>query len=74
MTEKKIIAVSSVTYAMKGAELLAKNGIKRRVTKLRPDKTKKGCMYGVSVNYDDVENAARIFRSGGINYSEIVDG
>ncbi len=74
MNEKKIIAVSSVTYAMKGAELLAKNKIKRRVSRLSPNKTKKGCTYGISVSADDVENAVRILRLGGINYSEITDG
>ncbi len=74
MSEKKIIAVSSVTYAMKGADLLAKNKIKRRVSKLSPDKTKRGCTYGISVNAYDVEDAARILRLGGINYSEITDG
>ncbi len=74
MTERKIIAVSSVTYAMKGSELLAKNKIKRRITKLKPDKTKRGCTYGISVDLKDVEDAVRILRLGGVNYSEITDG
>ena len=74
MTKKKIIAVSSVTYAMKGAEALAKNKIKRRITKLKPDKTKKGCAYGISVSSEDVEDAVRILRLSGVNYSEITDG
>ena len=71
---KKIIAVSSVTYAMKGAELLSKNKIKRRVSKLSPSKTKKGCAYGIFVGVDDIEDAVRILKLGGINYSEITDG
>ena len=74
MSEKKIIAVNSVTYAMKGADLLAKNKIKRRVSKLSPDKTKRGCTYGISVSAADIEDAVRILRLGGINYSEIADG
>ena len=74
MAERKIIAVSSVTYAMKGAELLAKNKIKRRVSRLSLGKTKKGCTYGISVGADDIEDAVRILRLGGINYSEITDG
>ncbi len=74
LTERKIIAVSSVTYAMKGSELLAKNKIKRRITKLKPDKTKRGCAYGISVDSRDIEDAVRILRLGGVNYSEIADG
>ena len=74
MSEKKIIAVNSVTYAMKGADLLAKNKIKRRVSKLSPDKTKRGCTYGILVNASDIEDAVRILKLGGISYSEIADG
>lgn len=72
MNGKSIIAVSSVTYAMKGADLLAKNKIKRRIVKLKPDETKRGCMYGISVSFDDTENAARILRAGAVDYSEII--
>lgn len=72
MSGKNIIAVSSVTYAMKGAELLAKNKIKRRVVKLKPDKTKRGCTYGISVSAYDTESAVRILRAGGVGYSEII--
>lgn len=74
LSEKKIIAVNSVTYAMKGADLLAKNKIKRRVSKLSPDKTKRGCTYGILVNASDIEDAVRILKLGGISYSEIADG
>ena len=74
MSEKKIIAVNSVTYAMKGADLLAKNKIKRRVSKLSPDKTKRGCTYGILVNASVIEDAVRILKLGGISYSEIADG
>ncbi len=72
MNGKSIIAVSSVTYAMKGADLLAKNKIKRRIVKLKPDETKRGCMYGISVSSDDTENAVRILRAGAVDYSEII--
>lgn len=72
--EKVIIALNSVTYAMKGAELLKKHGIKCRVTKLKSDKTKNGCTYGISTDKGNAETAARILKSGGVFYSEIVKG
>ena len=71
---KSIIAVSSVTYAMKGADILQKSGIRRRVTKIKPDKTKKGCTYGIAVDTSDTENAARLLKIGGVPYSEIING
>ncbi len=70
---KCIIAVPSMTYAMKGSGILSASGIRCRVVKLRADRTKKGCAYGISINRSDSEAAVRALLGGGVRYSEIID-
>ncbi len=70
---KCIIAVPSVAYAMKGSGILSAAGIRSRVVKLRGDRTKKGCGYGISVYRSDSENAVRALLGGGVRYTEIIE-
>lgn len=69
MTDKSVISVSSVTYAMKGAELLVKNGIKRRVTKVKNGTN--GCSYGLSVDKKNADRALKLLLQEGIPYNGI---
>lgn len=71
---RSIIATSSVTYAIKGQNILSLNSISSRVIKLDAEQTKKGCAYGVEVDSSHLKNAISIFDRSGIPYSEIVKG
>ena len=61
---KTLIVVSSVTYALKGRELLFSHGIKSYVERL-PRTRENGCGYGLYVprRADDAE---RILRAAGV--------
>ena len=47
-TEKTLLVVSSVTYAMRGRELLFQNGIRSYIERL-PRTKETGCGYGLYV-------------------------
>lgn len=61
---KPVILVSSVTYAMKGKELLFRHGIKAYVERI-PKTSESGCGYGVYVPVGSDE-AERILRANEI--------
>lgn len=69
-SERVTISVSSVTYAMKGAELLARNGIKRRIIKVK--NSKNGCQYGISVDKPNADRAQLLLLQSGIPNGGIV--
>ena len=67
----KMIIVGSVTYAMKGKELLFANGIKAYVE--RTSKTKEyGCGYGIVVT-DKIEVAIDILKYNNIKILAVID-
>ncbi len=72
-TGKCIIAVRSVTYAIKGVSILSALGIRARTVKLRADRTKNGCAYGISLDRVDAEDAVRALLGGGVRYTEVID-
>ena len=61
----KLIMVSSVTYAMKGKELLKSYGIRAEVERTPKNSQSKGCGYSLYVpqNTDEAEN---ILKENGI--------
>lgn len=59
---KPVILVGSVTYAMKGRELLSKQGIRAYVERIPGGA---GCGYGLYVPRD-TEEAARILGENGV--------
>ncbi len=61
---KPLIMVSSVTYAMKSRELLARSGIRGYVERV-PKTSETGCGYGVYVP-DGADAAEKILRDNGI--------
>ena len=47
--EKCIIAVGSMTFALKGQKLFGQNNIVSSVTHLAPSMTRHGCAYGIGL-------------------------
>jgi len=60
-----IIAMESMTYAVKGQRIFAKNGIVCSVVRL-PGKTNKGCAYGISLGCSEVRTAYRLLQESGV--------
>lgn len=61
---KPVILLSSVTYAMKGRELLMRQGIKAYVERI-PQSSASGCGYGLYVPRG-AQEAERILRENGL--------
>lgn len=70
--DKKGIKVSSVTYAMKGRDLLQKNGYKAYLTRNPHPETDEGCGYLIYVNNMD-DKALLLLKRAGIKIKGIVD-
>lgn len=64
VNETKAYAVGSVTNAMRGKELLAKNGLTAYVGRVKPDAAT-GCGYTLTVTGDQ-EKATRLLAAAGI--------
>ncbi len=69
---KKGIKVGSVTYAMKGRELLQKNGYKAYLTRNPHPEEDEGCGYVIYVNNPD-KNCFEILRRNNIKIRGTVD-
>ncbi len=70
---ESVIAVSSVTYAMKGASLLKMNGIAAQSVRLEANLTRRGCAYGLMVPKNTVKKATQLLARGKIPFSEVVN-
>jgi len=60
-----VIALQSVTYAMKSEKLLADRMIRSRVVR-RDSKKSQGCGFGIELDCRDADAALRILRNAGI--------
>ncbi len=69
---KKIIRLSSVTYAIRAQKVLEQNGIRSKVKKLTQDMKVNGCGYGLEVA-GDVRAAANLLTKTGIRVVEIIE-
>lgn len=69
---KKGIKVASVTYAMKGRDLLQKNGYKAYLTRNPHPDEDDGCGYVIYVNNMD-KRCLDILKNGGIKVRGLVD-
>lgn len=69
---KKGIKVNSVTLAMKGKEILQKNGYKAYLTRNPTPKKGEGCGYLIYVNNLD-KRCFQILNNNGIKVIETVD-
>ena len=63
--EKKLIMVSSVTYAIKGRDLLRSHGIKAYIERTPNASDRVGCGYSIAVS-GNVKTAIEILKSAGI--------
>lgn len=62
---KPVLLVNSVTYAVKGQELLKKHGIPSRIIRNADFKAVGGCGYGI-MPFGDLQTAHRILAQGGV--------
>ena len=70
---KCVIAVGSVTQAMKGQDVLSHRGIRTGIVKLKAGQTRHGCAYGIEVDCIYMAAAMRILDLAGVPYTEAVD-
>ncbi|MBE6682950.1 MAG: DUF3343 domain-containing protein [Ruminococcaceae bacterium] len=63
---KKVIVLSSVTYALKAQEILKNNGIYSNLTRSRAVKSVRGCGYGISFDEISSEKAQSLIVGAGI--------
>jgi len=63
---KKVIVLSSITYALKAQDLLKTNGIYANVTRSRSVRSVRGCGYGISFEPALFEKAQDLIIKAGI--------
>ena len=68
-----IITTGTVTYAIKGRDLLRKKGINAKIERITSGKGSAGCGYSIIIN-GDVNEAVSILRSSGVKILEIRQG
>lgn len=70
---KQCIMLSSITYAMRGKELLAHYGIKAFMEKTPSEVSGCGCGYSLRVK-GDVDRAVTILKGAGIEVRKVYTG
>ncbi len=68
---KQLIVVSSVTYAIRGRDLLRMNRFHANIERLPAGDGRPGCGYGICVA-EDVNAAVNILNAAGIKIRDIV--
>lgn len=63
---KKVIVLSSITYALKAQELLKSNGIYANITRSKAVRNIRGCGYGISFDEAVYDIAQSIVTKSGI--------
>lgn len=63
--KKQLIQVSSITYAIKGRDILKSKGIRAYVERSPADMDRVGCGYSIFVK-GDIETAENILNNAGI--------
>ena len=64
--KKALFTLGSITYAMKGRDLLSSRGIKSEIHRAPSGKAHSGCGYGLII-YGDAESAANILSQSQVN-------
>ena len=67
-----IIATGTITYALKGRDLLRKNGINARVERMTNRDKNRGCGYVIIV-IGDLKNSEILLKAAGIKILEIIE-
>ena len=68
------ITVGSITYAVKARRLLARGGIKARLTKLSTNEIAGGCTHGIVIASARFFDAVVILKENGVPYSVYREG
>ncbi|MBR5859620.1 MAG: DUF3343 domain-containing protein [Clostridia bacterium] len=63
---KKIIVLSSVTYALKAQEILKNNGIYANLTRSKAVRGVRGCGYGLAIDASLYERAYSLLLASGV--------
>ncbi len=63
---KKVIVLSSITYALKAQELLKNNGIYSNLTRSKAVRSVRGCGYGISFDEALLAKSQEILIKSGI--------
>lgn len=71
--EKPLIIMSSITNAMRGRELLRRNGIPCEIERVPKSRMRQGCGYGLYVR-GNTAKAEELLRQNGLRVSGITDG
>ena len=69
--EKQLIMLSSITYAYKARDLLAKKGIGSYIERTPEELKTKGCSYSIAVR-TDADRAAELLKAAGIKVLGII--
>ncbi|RPF48690.1 uncharacterized protein DUF3343 [Hydrogenoanaerobacterium saccharovorans] len=69
---KSIIVVKSITYAMRGQQLLNNYGISAYIERNLGAASKYGCGYSIRVKTNEAARAAEILKSYGIRVVDIL--
>ena len=65
-----LITTGTVTYALKGRDILRKNGFKASVEKISSNENNLGCGYSIKV-YGDIKNIEPLLRNNGVKILKI---
>ena len=68
-----IIALKSMTHAIKAKKALNDYFVSAEIIKLEPSMTKKGCAYGVEFNCYNLVQVQEILRMRGVRYTELIE-
>lgn len=63
---KKVIILTSVTYALRAQEILKQNGIRAELTRSRAVKSVRGCGWGIAFAPQYYETAVRLLVQSGV--------
>lgn len=67
-----VIALKSMTHAIKAKNALYDYYIDAEIVKLEPNMTKKGCAYGVGFNCVNLESAKEALKKWSVKYTELI--
>lgn len=68
-----VIALKSMTYAIKAKRTLDEYYISSEIIKLNPKMTKNGCNYGVKLNCINLTAAKDALNKKSVKYTEIIN-
>ena len=69
--EKRLIMLTSITYAYKARDYLAKKGITSYIERTPEDLKKKGCSYSLAVR-QDADAVAEMLRAAGFTVLGVI--